>query len=384
MLTGMSAHESGMLGLVHRGFGLADYRQHLGHQLREAGYETVLAGVQHELRPEELPLVYERVFPPGANHLDLQDDAAVAEHAARFLRETHARPFFLACGFFYPHREFPLHVREDVRGGLPIWLAEHEAIRADFARYREAVRIMDDAAGTVLRALEEAGLAEETLVIFTTDHGIAFPGAKCHLTDRGTGVALAIRPPGGAAVRQSDALVSHLDVLPTVFDYLGIPGIAGLRGKSLRPVIAGDSASHQTEVFAEINFHCAYEPARSIRTTRYKLIHYFTENSLPRPSNTDDSPAKALWLEQGGAVEPRARLQLYDLVQDPTERTNLAARLEYALIRDELLRALMAWMIQTHDPLLQGPVQAPTGAKVNTADSIHPAAGPFLPMEALR
>ena len=83
--------------------------------------------------------------------------------------------------------------------------------------------------GGVLDALEETGLADNTLVICTTDHGIAFPRMKCHLTDAGMGVMLMIRGPGGfEGGRVIDGMVSHIDIFPTICERLGInPFIAG-------------------------------------------------------------------------------------------------------------------------------------------------------------
>lgn len=381
LLTGRTAHESGMLGLVHRGFRLRDTGWHLGQQLRGRGYLTALAGVQHELQAEEISLVYERVFPEKANHLALAEDRQVAEWAAGFVRERHDRPFFLACGFFFPHREFPAIGTEAAhRGPLPPGLPDDPRVRRDYAAYQEGVRLMDEAAGIVLRALAESGRDRDTLVIFTTDHGIPFPEMKCSLSDAGIGVALMIRPPEGMPhVASSSALVSHLDVVPTVWDYLGRPLPAGL-GRSLRGLIEGREDRLHEAVFAEINFHCAYEPARCIRTERHKLIRYFTPDRGPRPSNVDDSPAKQVWIEGGALQRPRELCQLYDLAVDPHERRNLADDPQWREVRCGLEERLRQWMEQTRDPLLHGDVPRPPGAKVNVPDSLHPAAGPFEPV----
>ena len=91
------------------------------------------------------------------------------------------------------------------------------------AAFKASARSLDHGVGMVLNALEAAGLDEETLVIFTTDHGMPFPGAKATLYDRGLGVMLILRgPPPFQGGRVLDALVSHIDLYPTICDHLGI------------------------------------------------------------------------------------------------------------------------------------------------------------------
>lgn len=117
--------------------------------------------------------------------------------------------------------------------------------------------------GTVLQALEDAGLAENTIVICTTDHGIAFPGMKCNLTDHGIGVMLIMRGPGGfAGGAVCDAMVSHVDVFPSVCELLTIHPPQWLEGRSFLPIIRGETAEVNEEVFAEVTYHAAYEPQR--------------------------------------------------------------------------------------------------------------------------
>lgn len=380
LLTGLPAHQTGMFGLVHRGFRLGDARQHLAYRLRSLGYTTMLAGVQHELTTAQIAEAYDHCFPAAAGHAPGVSDLEIAARAAEFLRRPHSAPFFLSCGFFFPHRDFPDAdpMIDPAALVLPPGLTDEPRVRRDYARYGTAVRIMDQAAGVVLRALDETGLAHDTLVIFTTDHGIAFPGMKCYLTDAGTGVALLIRPPDFARVRrETSALVSHLDVAPTIFDYLGLEAPAEWSGRSLRALIEGRTDRHHEAVYSEINYHCAYEPARCVRTERYTLICYFTEDGYPRPSNTDDSPAKAVWLESGALQSSRASVQLYDRAADAHERNNVADKEDYAAVRRDLEARLAAWMRATDDPLLRGPMPRPAGACVNTAASLSAAAGPF-------
>jgi arylsulfatase A-like enzyme len=369
LLTGQCPHRNGMLGLAHRGFSMADYRHHILYTLRDAGYQSVLAGLQHIAdRPERIG--YDEVLKPRNNHA-----AEVAPGAARFLESRPSRPFFLDIGFQETHREFPQPTPEDDPRYVqpPAPLPDTKATRADFAAYRASARLLDRGVGQVLEALERSGLAANTLVISTTDHGIAFPRMKCNLTDAGWGVSVILRGPGvfgGGKV--SDALVSQIDLFPTICDWLKLTHPAWLEGRSLLPVLGGETAEVNQEVFAEVNYHASYEPQRAVRTGRWKYIRRYGDRTNPVLPNCDDSPSKTVWLDHDWRHQPVAGEQLYDLVFDPAEQNNLAPDSRSAAALAEMRGRLDAWMKRTGDPLLKGPVPAPPGAKVNPADGISP------------
>src|SRR5690606_950000 len=144
--------------------------------------------------------------------------------------------------------------------------------RRDMARYNTMANDLDRGVGQVLDALDEAGLADNTLVIITTDHGLAFPGMKCNLTDHGIGVMLMMRGPTGDGKRIEagkviDALVSPVDMFRTLCDITGIEPPAWRQGVSLLPLLQGRVSQVREEIFAEVNFHAVYEPMRAIRTS---------------------------------------------------------------------------------------------------------------------
>jgi N-sulfoglucosamine sulfohydrolase len=219
LLTGQCPHQNGMLGLAHRGFSLNDYKKHIVHTLRDAGYRSVLAGVQHvAAKPETIG--YDEVLrPKTTSALD------VAPGAVAFLDSRPKQPFFLDVGFFETHREYHKPTPADDPRYLqpPVPIPDTPETRLDMAGYYASARVLDDGVGKVLAALERNGLAGNTLVISTTDHGVAFPLMKCNLEDFGWGVSLIMRGPGvfrGGKV--SDALVSQVDVFPTLCEVLGI------------------------------------------------------------------------------------------------------------------------------------------------------------------
>lgn len=374
LLTGQSAHSSGMIGLAHRGFALHDYRQHLVHTLRGAGYRSTLIGVQHVAGQPEV-IGYDEIVPVESKHAE-----HVAPAATAWLASAPREPFFLSVGFFETHREF--HAPgpgQDARYlRPPATLPDAPAVRADMAAYCASAAVLDAGIGAVLEALRRAGLEENTLVICTTDHGIAFPGAKCNLTDHGIGVMLMVRGPGGfTGGRVCDALVSHADIFPTLCDLLEIEHPHWLQGHSLMPLIRGEAEEVNEAIFAEVTYHAAYEPMRAVRTRRWKYIRRFggrlVEGRLrPVLSNCDDSPSKALWLEHGWRDRDLPEEALYDLVFDPNETCNVADRPEASAALSEMRARLERWMRDTDDPLLRGPVPAPKGAQVNDIDSLSP------------
>ncbi len=386
LLTGMTPHESGMLGLMHRGFRLRNPERHLAVFLQNRGYETALAGIQHLVPGPELT-GYTRRFNPVKSRtregrVDWRAwDAAVAGEAAHFLENRDsARPFFLDCGFWLPHRPFPEPDGDiDPDRVLPApGIADSRAHREDMAGFLTAVRHLDHCCGMVLEALERSGNLEETLIIFTTDHGPAFPGHKCQLTAAGTGVALMLRAPGERSPAGTlDALVSQLDLFPTICDYLGEgpPEDWSRRGESLRPLMEGAETSGRAAVFAEVTYHAGYEPTRSVRTATHSLIRIFEDDLRPVPANVDDSAPKATWLAAGGSDRVRERVRLHDLRLDPLEARNVAEDPAYTEVRADLERRLEEWMVETGDPLLSGPVPLPEGGYANAREHLSATIG---------
>jgi arylsulfatase A-like enzyme len=370
LLTGQSPHSAGMTGLVNRGWQLNDYNQHLLHTLRGAGYHTVLGGLQH-LHQERTHLGFDQIIAPPKSTMV----AEVAPAAAAFLQNAPQQPFFLDVGFFETHRDFPQADPAAARYlRPPAPLPDTPDTRQDMADFVEMAGELDRGVGIILDALAAAGLAENTLVIQTTDHGLAFPAMKCNLTDHGIGVLLIMRGPGGFTGGQVyDAMISHIDLFPTLCEYLNVAPPSWLQGKSLLPVIRGEHDEINDAIFAEVTYHAAYEPQRAIRTQRHKYIRRYGERTKPVLPNCDDSLSKDLWLAAGWQEREVATEQLYDLRFDPNEMQNLAALPAYADTLQDLRQRLDQWMTTTADPLLnQQPAPAPPGTVVNDPDGLSP------------
>ena len=290
LLTGEYPHSNGMLGLAHRGFSLDDYSHHIVHQLKAAGYRTALSGVQHVAHGSEGVEAWQRIGYDTFLAEPSEAETAAAAYLDSISQDEYKAPFFLSVGFVETHRAFPEeHPDYDKRFvGVPPGLPDAPEVREDYARYCQCATELDRKMGVVLDAIDRGGFRENTLVIATTDHGIAFPRHKCNLEDTGIGVFLIMRGPGFSGGRVDNRLVSQVDLYPTICDVVGIEKPSRLQGMSVI-----DPGFRRDEVFAELNYHGAYEPARAVRTTRYKYIRRLDYRTAPVLQNTDNGPTKA-------------------------------------------------------------------------------------------
>jgi len=375
LLTGQSAHSSGMLGLAHMGFRLHDYRQHLVHTLKAHGYSTAMVGVQHVAPgPDEGDFIgYDEHLRSSGNRAD-----AVAASAVEYLRREHHEPFFLSVGFVETHTlptdgsTFGYPPDDERWVAPPPMMPDTAQTRSDMASFTASARVMDEGMGRVLDALDEAGVADETLVFVTTDHGVPLPGMKCSLSDLGTGVMLIMRGPGGfSGGRVCDALVSQIDLFPTLCEVVGAEVPPWVQGRSLLPVVR-DGVEVNDAVFSEVTYHVSYEPQRAVRDQRWKYVRQFSDRGRPVLPNVDDSASKEYWVEQGWRERRVAQEQLYDVTFDPWEADNRVDDPSCSTVLESMRHRLDAWMSDTDDPLLRGPVPAPAGVRFSDPDSTSP------------
>ena len=329
---------------------------HYLHWARQRGLDPVqVGGFEHaQVRYEGWDEVYQSEIPAA-----LHPTAYVTERAIERLT-THAEarqpdPLLLYVSFPDPHHPFcpppeyyqryrpdaqqlpatfrqdhgssPEHVQRIAQArGRPhhdptmTWAPTEEQFRYSLAAELGLISMIDDGIGQLLHTLDKTGLADDTIVVFTSDHGDMFGDhgllLKHFVHYRGvTRVPLVIRAPGssrpGAHV---PALVSTADVMPTLLDLLGLQGYLGIQGRSLRPLIEGITTDGRSRVLVEED-----QP--------------FGVPGLPAPVRirTLITPSGRLTLYAGSGVS-----ELYDLVVDPDETTNLAGCAEGAGLHAEL------------------------------------------------
>ncbi len=250
------------------------------------------------------------------------------------------------------HRPYPPASQTPSGLVVPGYLPDGPAAVEEMTQVEQTITSMDAAAGRVLLALEESGRADDAFVVFTTDHGLAMPRAKCTLYDPGLEVALIVRWPGGGIDDGTvyPEIISNVDVLPTLLDaaVVAIPG--RVQGRSLLDQRGRDV------IFAEKTFHSYYDPMRCVRTHRYKLIRNF-ESAFAVEVPGDIQPGPIFRSNPGRYSTDRpATVELYDLQADPFELHNVAGRPEVAGVERTLGKRLWHWMRETQDPLLEGPV----------------------------
>ena len=326
-----------MIGLAHRGFELYDYGHHIVHTLRDAGYWTGLIGEQHLSRDPDV-LGYDHVVDIDNHHVD-----EVAPAALQLIAERPSDPFFLSIGFFETHREYfePTSVRDSLYSLPPANLPDTAETRRDMASYKASARSLDHGVGAVLNALDEHDLADDTIVILTTDHGLAFPGAKATLTDRGLGVMLIVRGPGGFhGGKVSEALVSQIDLFPTMCEARG-DRAAGLAAGQL----AAAARAARGRRGQRRHLRRAHLPRRVRAPARHPhpapQVHPALRRAAARRcsrTSTTGRPRSSC-SRHGWGERELPREELHDLVFDPAEAANVADDPAYAEVRAELARA---------------------------------------------
>jgi len=368
LLTGQYCHNNGMFGLAHRGWTLNDYGEHLIHALRPGGYHSVLIGEQH-ISEDPAVIGYDEVI-----EVESHRATEVAPITNEVLGLT-PEPFFMSVGFFETHRQFsaPTSVRDALYSLPPPNLPDTPRTRGDMAAFKASARSLDQGIGAVLNGLHQSGLADRTLIVCTTDHGLAFPGAKATLYDGGTGVMLIMRGPGGfAGGRVIDAMVSHLDIYPTLCDIAGVPQPRFLQGASLMPLVHGEIERIHDLIFTEMTYHAAYQPLRAVRSRRWKYIRRFYDYPHPVLANCDDSATKQVLVERGWGEEIVPEEQLFDLILDPNEHRNLSEDPRHAETLLRMRERLESWMEETDDPIRHGPIPTPPGAYANHPSQASP------------
>ncbi|MDQ2741523.1 MAG: sulfatase-like hydrolase/transferase, partial [Chloroflexota bacterium] len=356
-------------GLVHSPF---DWNLHptertLAQILDSVGYQTHLFGLQH-ISTDTARLGFETVHPVEGKALG----GGVSATLCDFLRSHRPdRPLYLEVNVEEVHRPFTQGgAQPDSTLGVtvPGYLPSGRAATDEMASMQGAVRQADMAAGVVLGAIAEAGMAEDSFVIFTADHGIAMPRAKCTLYDPGIEAALLMRWPSAGILggRVVPELISNVDILPTLLEAIDMRVPEGVQGRTFMPLLDGQPYVPRSAVYAEKTYHTYYDPMRCLRTERFKYIRHFeTSFAVEVPGDVQLGPIFREHVALYHASE-NPQIEMYDLAVDPLEERNLAGNPTLTEVEAWLDSRLHSWMSQTEDPLLDGPIASPSYRRAMT------------------
>jgi len=354
--------------------------------LRAAGYEVgILGKVGHSTPYEDFAwdLTYDM---DDLGHG--RNPAIYRKYAADFLKQAQAsdRPFFLMYNSHDPHRPFfgndkpgwyedgdvppaatPSRIFTPDEVTVPGFLAEQDDVRLEIAEYYSSVRRCDDTVGAVLDLLHDAGCAENTIVIFLSDNGMAFPFAKTNCYLNSTRTPWIVRWPGTIQAGSYDAthLVSGIDLMPTLLDAAGIELPPDVDGQSFLPVLRGEKQAGRDLVFTQFHQTAGRNnyPMRCVQNQRFGYIFnpwsdgtrvFHNESQIGRTMEgmraaAEDDPRVAERVEM---FLHRVPEELYDFENDPDALCNLIDDDQYATELQNLQDELERWMEKTGDPAL--------------------------------
>jgi N-sulfoglucosamine sulfohydrolase len=380
VLSGMHNHANGMYGLAHaeHHFSSFDNVNSLPARLSKAGYRTGRIGKFHVTPESAYP--FDTALPGNP-----RNGVQMADRCRAFIAADD-RPFFLLFCTADPHRSGkqgpgPHHPNlfgnESEHPGVdearynpaevrvPPFLPDSPTSRAELAEYYRSVSRLDAGVGRLVEVLKESGHWDDTLVIFISDNGIPFPGAKTTLYEPGMRLPCLVRNPylSERGIRSS-AMISWIDIAPTILEFAGARFEGPkLHGRSFLSILAQVDPQGWDEVNGSHTFHevTMYYPMRVVRTRRHKLI-WNIAHELPFPFASDlyrsatwqealeTKPEAAYGQRSRAAYVDRPEFELYDLESDPQETTNLADDPAQSDRLAELKQRLKAFQERTGDP----------------------------------
>ena len=344
------------------------------HHLGELGYRVGLSGKKH-VSPEE-SFEFEEV--PGVP--DPREVTPDPEFDTRRIREFMSRdssqPFFLVTAFHEAHGPWTAgHPERFDQATLPLPanVADTPRTRQHHAAYLAEIVLLDWEVGKVLEALEASGQADNTVVLFTSEQGSAYPGNKWTNWNTGVHTAMVVRWPGTVASgARTDALVQYADVLPTFVDAAGGETADKFDGSSFLPVLRGESTSHRDYAYFMHN-NVPEGPPYPVRAITDGTFHYirnlrpdrifvekhmmgafrpgsFWETWMASTGPSPEFPANRRAIELLNRFMHRPPEELYRVKEDPYQLNNLIGDFRLAEVRDRLAAELGRWMQSQGDP----------------------------------
>ncbi|NQZ70612.1 MAG: sulfatase [Lentisphaeria bacterium] len=360
LLTGRYPQSNGLTGLAGHNWKceLNDTHQHLSHIMRDNDYNTVFVGYQHETnfldqlgfddvsRAHKFQCANFTEEGESRDGVDLgeslEQNCKIAPETARdattFLSSESAneKPFYMQIGFWETHTPYLWGGCEpDTSKGMEIpeftqcsadeqW-REIKPMGDHMAALQGSIKMVDDAVGIICESLEKNGLAENTILLFTVDHGPELPRAKWTLHDAALRVAFIMRWPAGniSGGKTVSNMACNVDYVPTLGDLAGLNLPDNIEGKSLAGLLSGEEVTHRDTSFAIFIYPGLY----SARTENYRLIRHINDET-----NTTE---------------------LYDLKEDPLELNDLSKDENHQETLKDMNDRLCGWLSDVNDPILE-------------------------------
>jgi N-sulfoglucosamine sulfohydrolase len=293
------------------------------------------------------------------------------------------KPFYLNVNVSDPHKPFygmngkqeliddpykPSRFFTPEEVPIPGFLFEDPKIRLELAHYYMSVRRADDAVGQILRALEDSGESDNTVVMLISDHGMALPWAKTALYHHSTHTPWIVRWPGKIKANTIDEahMISAVDLTPTLLDIAGIKAKTKFDGRSFFPLLEGKSQNGRDYVFKEYNENsgAGRHPIRGIQTKQFLYLFNpwsdgknkfktATTGTLSYEAMRDRAQTDPVMAERLRFFDYRVVEELYDVEHDPDCLNNLANHPDYRDHVENFKSDLEQWMVDTNDHALE-------------------------------
>lgn len=345
---------------LNKQFAIRDSIATLVSVLGSAGYFTGLTGKFHVPSPEKFPFNY------WGKAVDAEQFFTKAKKANK--------PFFLNYNFHSPHRPYAKSAKS--RSGpdlneldIPAFLPVNKTMQQDWSDYLGAVEATDASVNELFHQLKKEGLADNTIVIFISDHGPSIHRGKYYPYPFGSAVPVIFSGPGIQKSARTKQLVSLLDIMPTVSDLLNIAAPVSVQGASLLPLLKGSHKPVNSYVCSEVSFPRNGETNYQARAMSDGRFWYVRSNGKARmDGKPEDNYEQAIWknfsytatIEGQTAFPQQYKLmmssegtppeeELYDLHSDPWTIYNILPEAVYKNVLSNLRKQMNDWIVATND-----------------------------------
>ncbi len=351
------------------------------YYLKEQGYRVALIGKVHVGPKANFPFEYINDFGARGAKRPGEDELSRAIRYPKFdafIKECteSGTPFCIFAASNEPHEPHDRGDAEPYRKGnyaLPPNLLDTPKTREEYARYLAEITYFDGQVGECLSMLSKYNVKDQTLIMLATEQGSSFPYSKWTTYENGVASGLVARWPGKIKPgSKSDAIVEYCDVVPTLLEVANAPIPDVLEGRSFLPVLTGETTHHKDYAYSLQTTVGVLENkypygVRSVVSKRYRYIRNLTPENpfsiiLSNGIITGDRPKGYLgeWVDRAEAGDKDAQAlldgyihrpaeELYDIIEDPYCRKNLATNPEFSAVKAELSAKLDDWMKQQGD-----------------------------------